>query len=208
MKTIKPYIDALITIWRDNSPAARIGILFLAALCIVSITAVGFWSVQPNYVVLLSEADSTQVDKVVDALAKQNIEYQISGAGGNLLVDKRDFAKAKLIARSHGVSDAESGGAASGLGGMFPTPDTRREQLRLRLQNHIAASIKSMNVISDAEVLLNVPDKGPFERKKSPPSASVLLTLRPDEILTERQATSIARSSPTPSKTSNRKRCR
>ncbi|MEO1526413.1 MAG: flagellar basal-body MS-ring/collar protein FliF [Planctomycetota bacterium] len=192
MKTIKPYIDVLITIWRENSPAARIGILFLAALCIVAITAVGLWSVQPSYVVLLSDTDSTKVDKVVDALAKENIEYQISGAGGNLLVDKRDFARAKLIARNHGVAEAEASGGSSGIGGMFPNPTTRRHQLKVQLQNHIAASIKSMNVIDDVEVLLNVPDKGPFERKKSPPSASVLLTLRPDESLTERQATSIA----------------
>ena len=99
MKTIKPYIDALLKIWQDSSPAARVGILLLTALCIVAIGGVGYWSVQPSYVVLVSELESDKLDKVIDALDKAGIEYKLTGAGGNLLVDKRDYANARLLAQ-------------------------------------------------------------------------------------------------------------
>ena len=191
MRTIKPYIDALLKIWQENSPAARIGILLLAALCVVSIAGVGYWSIQPNYVVLVSDTDSDKVDKVIDALDKAGIEYQLSGAGGNLLVDKRDYAKARLLARKGGVDDA-SAFSGGNLGGAFGSPTERRNLARIQKQHNIAATIKKMTIVEHADVHLNVPDKGPFERKTSAPSASVLLTLRPGTALTDQQASSIA----------------
>ena len=190
MNNIKPYIDALLRIWHENSPAGRVGIVLMAVVGAVVIGGVGYWSVQPSYVVLVSEADSEKMNRVIDALDRENIKYTIGGAGGNLMVDQRDFAKAKMIARSNGVS---SSGQSSGVfGSAFGTPTERRNQARLQKQNQLAATIAKMNVVDQADVHLNVPDKGPFERKKSKPTASVLLTLHADAQLSEQQATSIA----------------
>ncbi|MGB7344980.1 MAG: flagellar M-ring protein FliF C-terminal domain-containing protein [Pirellulaceae bacterium] len=190
MNIIKPYIDALLKIWQENSPAARIGILLLAALCAVAIGGVGYWSVQPSYVVLVSETDSGKVDKVIDALDKAGIDYQLSGAGGNLMVDKRDYAKARLLARSNGIAEATA--SVGSLGGAFGSPTERRNMARIQKQQSIANTIKKLTIIENADVHLNVPEKGPFERKQSPPTASVLLTLTPDSRLSDQQALSIA----------------
>ncbi len=191
MNNLKSYIDALLKIWHDNSPAARIGILLLAALCAVAIGGVGYWSVQPSFVVLVSDTDSGKVDKVIDALDKAGIDYQLSGAGGNLLVDKRDFAKARLLARSNGVIES-SGSATGSLGGAFGSPTERRNMARLQKQQNLASTIKKLTIVQQADVHLNIPDKGPFERKQSAPTASVLLTLTPGTHLTDQQALSIA----------------
>ncbi|QDT11169.1 flagellar basal-body MS-ring/collar protein FliF [Stieleria marina] len=191
MNIVKPSIDALLKIWQENSPAARIGILLLAALCAVAIGGVGYWSVQPSYVVLVSESESGKVDKVVDALDKAGIDYQLSGAGGNLMVDKRDYAKARLLARSNGVADSATAAVGS-LGGAFGSPTERRNMARVQKQLNLASTIKKLTVIENADVHLNIPDKGPFERKKSTPSASVLLTLTPGARLSDQQALSIA----------------
>ncbi len=157
----------------------------------VAIGGVGYWSIQPSYVVLVSESESEKVDKVIDALDKAGIEYQLSGAGGNLLVDKRDYAKARLLARSNGVASAADQASGS-LGGAFGSPTERRNLARLQKQQNLAATIKKMTIVDHADVHLNVPNKGPFERKTSAPSASVLLTLRPGERLSDQQASSIA----------------
>ncbi len=191
MKTIKPYIDALLQIWQESSPAARVGILLLAALCVVAIGGVGYWSIQPTYVVLVSESEGDKVDKVIDALDKAGIQYQLSGAGGNLLVDKRDYAKARLLARSNGVSGSTELANAE-LGGAFDSPTQRRNLARIQKQQNLAATITKMTIVDHADVHLNIPDKGPFERKRAEPSASVLLTLTPEARLTDQQAQSIA----------------
>ena len=188
---MKPFIDSLLKIWQENSPASRIGILLLAAVCVVAIGGVGYWSLQPNYVVLISDQDGDKVDKVINALDKAGIAYQLSGAGGNLMVDQRDYASARLIVRKQGISESASMTAGT-LGGAFGSPTERRNLARIQKQQSIASTIKKMSVVDHADVHLNIPDKGPFERKTSKPSASVLLTLRPEAELTEYQASSIA----------------
>ena len=79
MNFIKPYIDSLSQIWRESTPEARVGIILLTALCGITVIGVGYWSVQPNYVVLVSELDSDKVDRVINALDKAGVDYQLSG---------------------------------------------------------------------------------------------------------------------------------
>ena len=67
MKIIQPYIDAILKNWQESSPIARVGLVMLTTLCLVAIVGVGYWSVQPNYVVLLSEQDTSKVNSVITA---------------------------------------------------------------------------------------------------------------------------------------------
>lgn len=163
----------------------------MAVLCCVAVGGVGYWSVQPSYVVLVSQTDGDKLDRVIDALAKAGIDYELSGAGGNLMVDKRDFAKARLLARTNGVSDIGSLPEMA-MGGAFGSPSERRNLARMQQQQSLAATIKKISVVEQADVHLNIPDNGPFERKKSTPSASVMLTLLPGQKLNDQQASSIA----------------
>lgn len=190
MNNIKPYIDSLLKVWRDNSPAGRAGIALLAGIFLLAMCGVGYWSIQPSYVILVSSDEADKIDRVIDALDKENIDYTLSGAGGNLLVDKRDFARAKMLARSNGASTANAETGA--MGSVFGSPAERRNLAKLQKQSQLAATIAKMTAVDHADVHLNIPDKGPFERKTSKPSASVMLTLRDGEILTEQQASSIA----------------
>ncbi|MFK7737114.1 MAG: flagellar M-ring protein FliF C-terminal domain-containing protein [Pirellulaceae bacterium] len=190
MNSLKPYIDSLLKIWQENSPAARVGLILLAGLCVVAIGGVGYWSVQPSYVLLVSGSDSEKVNNVIDALAKEGIAYELEDVG--LMVDKRDFPKARMLARSSGVVTADSSSGGS-LGGAFSSPTERRNLARMQREQDLARTIEKTGFVEQAVVHLNVPDRGPFERKKSMPSASVLLTLRPDALLSESQAGSIAK---------------
>ena len=186
----KTYVDSAIEIWNEAAPAARVGIVLLLSICIAAIVAVGYWSSQPTYVTLISDVDHQKMDRVIDALDKANIEYDLSGAGGNLRVAKSDFSKARMLARGAGVAASEGGDF--GIAGAFGSPSDRRRAALLKQQRALASTIQKLNVVEQADVHLNVPDKGPFERKTSMPTASVLLTLMPGTILNEQQANSIA----------------
>ncbi|PNY35923.1 hypothetical protein C2E31_15785 [Rhodopirellula baltica] len=107
------------------------------------------------------------------------------------MVDKRDFAKARRLARTHGVANASQEGGAM-FGGALSSPKERDNVARIQKQLSLAATIEKIAIVDHADVHLNIPDKGPFERKSSPPSASVLLTLRDGSQLSDQQASSIA----------------
>lgn len=190
MKSIQNYIDAAIKLWQDNTPAARVAIVLLAVLSVVAIGGVGYWSVQPTFVVLATDLDSSKVDAIIDQLDKEGIEYELSGAGGNLSVDKRYFAKARLIVRNQGAQEIAT--TDDIFAGAFASPTERRNRARLVQQQSLARTIQKLTAVDHADVHLNVPDKGPFEREVGQASASVLLTLRPGTQLTQEQAASIA----------------
>ena len=180
----------MLEIWNEAAPAARIGILLLATLCVVALGGVGYWSSQPSYVTLISEADIDKVDRVMDALDKANIKYELSGAGGNLRVAKTDFSKARMLARGAGASTVD--GADLGMGSTFASPADRKRTATRKQEQRLAKTIEQMKVIDNADVHLSLPEKGPFERRTSLPTASVMLTLNPGERLTDQQASSIA----------------
>ncbi len=191
LNTFKTFVDSSIAIWNEAAPAARVGIALLLMICIAAIIGVGYWSSQPTYVTLVSDVDHDKMDRVIDALDKANISYDLSGAGGNLRVSKSDFSKARMLARGAGVAESESSGSF-GMTGAFGSPEDRRRIDLLKKQKRLADSIRKLNAVDHADVHLNVPDKGPFERKTSLPTASVLLTLSRGAQLNEQQATSIA----------------
>ncbi|QEG23372.1 flagellar basal-body MS-ring/collar protein FliF [Mariniblastus fucicola] len=191
MNTFRTFVDSSIEIWNDAAPAARIGIALLMVICVTAIVGVGYWSSQPTYVTLVSDVDPQKMDRVIDALDKANISYDLSGAGGNLRVSKSDFSKARMLARGAGVAESETAGAF-GMTGAFGSPSDRRRIALLKQQQRLAETIRKLNAVDYADVHLNVPDKGPFERKTSKPTASVLLTISPGAQLNEQQASSIA----------------
>lgn len=191
MFSFKNYIDAAIKIWNDSTPAARVGLVLLTTLCFVVIMGVGYWSAQPTYVTLVSDVDATKMDKIMDGLDKAGIDHKISGAGGHLLVDQSQFAKAKSVAnRVGGVSVADGGGI--GMGGAFLSPTEKRGLAVRRKEASLRASIEKMGFIAEADVLLSIPDKGPFDMRNTTPSASVVLTENPGAVITYDQAYAIA----------------
>ena len=190
MNSFQSYVDSILKVWNDAAPAARIGILLLSTICLAALVGVGYWSAQPSYVTLISDSDHEKMDRVIDALDKANISYDLSGAGGNLRVGKSDYSKARMLARSAGV--APDAASDFGLGNAFGSPADRRRVAILKQQLSLAATIEKFNVVAAADIHLSVPDKGPFERKSSMPTASVMLDLVPGGRLTDQQATSIA----------------
>lgn len=190
MNNFKTYVDSLLEVWNEAAPAARVGILLLSTLCLVALAGVGYWSAQPSYVTLISETDAEKMDRVIDALDKSNIKYELSGAGGNLRVSKSDFSKARLLARGAGAALEDS--SNFGMGNTFGSPADRKRMATLRQQLSLAKTIQKMNVVDQADVHLSLPERGPFERKTSMPTASVMLTLVPGSRLSEQQASSIA----------------
>ena len=190
MFSFKSIVDSALKVWNDSTPAARVGLVLLAATCIVIIAGVGYWSSQPTYVTLVSDVDANKVDKIIDGLDKAGIAHKISGAGGNVLVDQRQFAKAKNIANRLG--GGVSGGDSGGMVGIFKSPSEKREMARLQKEADLKKTIERIQVIAEADVHLNIPARGPFEMYGANPSASVVVSVQDGAQLSYDHARSIA----------------
>ena len=178
MVMLKNISESLLAVWSESTPAARFGVILLTLVCCIMIAGVGYWSAQPNYIMLASDVSPEKMASIVDALEKVGISYEVGGAGGILRVDKRSFAKARLVLKGQGVSDAAST-PEPGMGGMWLDPTDRKNLENRKKEVSLEASIKKYGAVESADVHLNIPARGPFERTVSEPSASVLLALVP-----------------------------
>ena len=191
MTTIKNFSETAIRGWNDSTPAARFGLIILVIVFVILLGLVGYWSSQPSFVTLVSDVDHEKMANVVDALDKAGIQYEVGGAGGILRVDKRSFAKARLIARGQGVS-SDSSEPDSMVGGIWLDPTDRKNLENRKRESNLRSTIEKYDSVESADVHLNIPARGPFERRVSSPSASVMLTLSPNQRLSSENVIAIA----------------
>ncbi len=190
MGGVKNFSDQLVSIWQGSTPAARIGLILLALLCTGIVGGVGYWSMQPYYVTLASDLDPETMSSLVAELDRSNIAYEIRGAGSSLAVDKREWSRAQMLAKSRGVSTSSAGTPES----LSPldNPLNLQSVQRRNLENSLANSIRRYKFVEDAVVHLNQPERQAFVRNREQPSASVVLTLRRNERFSDVQAATIA----------------
>ena len=179
MNFLNNLAENLTRIWSESTSAARVGIGLLTAICLFAIIAVGYWSAMPSYVTLLSDVGHEKIAKVVDGLESAGIKYQIGGAGGVLRVEKNDFAKAQNIARAQGVESIQS--SSQGMGDVFLSPSDRKTLEVRKKEQSLASTIKKFHSVDSADVHLNIPINGPFERKRKKASAKCADYLAPGE---------------------------
>ncbi len=63
---------------------------------------------QPYYVLLADDLDATEMNKLVTELDRANISHEVRGAGNILMVDKKNWSQARLLARNSGVETGSS----------------------------------------------------------------------------------------------------
>ncbi|HMO13584.1 MAG TPA: flagellar basal-body MS-ring/collar protein FliF [Pirellulaceae bacterium] len=189
MRTIRAFLDQTLAVWKESTSAARFGIILLLLICLGAIVGVGIWSAQPNYVTLASNLEPNKSAMLMAALDQANISYQIKGAGSLILVDKRYFDQASILAGSRGISPHEVD-----LESTSPWMDPVNQQnvLRRNLEKQLSRSIQQFASIESATVHLSIPERQPFLRHSSPPTASVILTLASGQRFNEATALAVA----------------
>lgn len=189
MAGVKNFSDQVLNVWRGSTPAARVGLVLLVLLSATLVTGVGYWSMQPYFVTLASDLQPETMTALMAELDKQNIAYEIGGGGNVLKVDKRNWSRAQVLARSVG---AETSGSAVETLSPLDNALNRPSVERRNLEKLVSQAIGQIKAVEQATVLLNIPENHPFLRNRSEPSASVVLTLRKNEPFGELQANAIA----------------
>jgi flagellar M-ring protein FliF len=146
----------------------------------------------PSYAALYEGLSPADGGKVIAALQKLGIPYQLQAAGNVILVPAPALAEARL---QLGAENIPQGGADAGWEKLEDAPmtasalaqDTMAAQA---LQESLAQSIDTMSGIGSAQVFLALPPDTPFLADQPKPSASVVIAA--DEGTAESQGAAIA----------------
>ncbi len=175
------------------SVAKQISLVVALAATIALIVGLLFWSQSKPYSLLFGSMDAKDLSEIVQTLEQQAVDYQIDHASGGILVPTELVPSLRLkmaaagypkeAATGYQLLDVEQG---FGLSQFKETTQYHRA-----LEGELAKSVASLNAVKSARVMLGLPKRSVFVRKRQKPSASVVVKLYPGRSLNEEQVNAI-----------------
>lgn len=178
--------------FRQPGPV-QIGILVGIVALLALLVAVGMWYTAPTYDVLYRGLAEEDAGQIMEALQKANIPFKIDTRSGALMVASDQVHAARLKLAAQGLPK----GTVNGLEalekqdsfGVSQFMETARYQHAL--EGELARSVMTIGAVESARIHLAFPKDTVFARQQQPPTASVLIRLRPGRVLDEGQVAAI-----------------
>ncbi|MEM6986385.1 MAG: flagellar basal-body MS-ring/collar protein FliF, partial [Pseudomonadota bacterium] len=180
--------------WRDAPVLRQIGVLVALAAVVAIGVGVALWSQEPNYRPLFSELSGSDAVSVTDALTASGVPFRIESSTGTVMVPAEQINDVRMRLSAMGLP--ETAGAV-GLEILREKQDLSTSQFieGMRyihaLETELARSITSLRNVRSARVHLAMPKESVFVRRRTPPSASVVLELSSGRRLQGDQVTAI-----------------
>ncbi|HZP81736.1 MAG TPA: flagellar basal-body MS-ring/collar protein FliF [Chthonomonadaceae bacterium] len=163
------------------------------------IALIGFiaWASTPEYVPLFSNLSAQDANAISDKLREANVpfRYQQGGTAIEVPAQSRDEMRMKIMSQGlPAQSSATLGYELLEKGGTLGQTATMEATTLLRAkEGEIGKSIMSLQQVASATVHVAPADDSPFASDKHPPSASVLVQLKPGQSLSEENVRAIVR---------------
>ena len=171
----------------------QVGLLVGLALSLAMAISIGLWSKEPNYSVLYSRMADRDVAEVLTALSGLGIKYRLDQASGSIMVPSNKLYDARLRLASQGLPKvADTGFELLEKEQSLGTSRMKEMAIHQRaLEGELSRSIASLQSIESARVHLAMPKQSVFVRKRTNPTASVVVNLYGGRILNESQLAGI-----------------
>ncbi|MCF6345606.1 MAG: flagellar M-ring protein FliF [Thiomicrorhabdus sp.] len=175
------------------SVAKQISLVIALAATIALIVGLLFWSQSKPYSLLFGSMDAKDLSEVIQTLEQQAVDYKIDHGSGGVLVPTELVPSLRLKMAAAGFPKEAATGyqlldVEQGFGISQFKETTRYHRA---LEGELAKSVASLNAVKSARVLLGLPKRSVFVRKRQKPSASVVIKLYPGRSLNEEQVSAI-----------------
>lgn len=175
--------------WWLNAPRAlKIGLVGGAVGFVVLLAVLGLWAGAPQYQVLYSELSPADAATVVARLKEKGIPVRTSGNGTIVEIPTSALEEARLDLASQGLPKTGAPGYTRLDKSSFGmTQSMEQNTLRIALEEELQNTIQHLEPVESARVHLTPGNDSPFADSKLEPTASVVLQLKPDSMLTRDQ---------------------
>jgi flagellar M-ring protein FliF len=184
----------LLALWKGLSPQRRVSLIgsFLLSLAVVS--AVVYFASKPRLTLLYGGLAPAEAAKVVEYLDSKKIVYDVSDGGRAIMVPSQDVYSARMGLASQGIPTMSDSGVGFEL---FDKPTFGESDFMQRanyyraLQGELARTIKQLDEVGNARVLIVVPEDKLFGQDHQEAKASVFVQLQPGRTLSNSQIQAI-----------------
>ncbi len=160
-------------------PARRVALVGAVAGVLVLLLLVARWASQPDYALLFGSLSPADAGRVVEQLDTEGIQYSLRDGGTAIYVPRDEVYGLRLRLATEGVvSDGPVGYELFDGGTLGMTDFMQRLNVKRALEGELARTIGSVQQVERARVHLVLPERSPFRDQQTPPSASVVLSVR------------------------------
>jgi len=161
------------------------------AAAVAAGVGVVLWTKEPTYSLLYGNLGQQDAAEIVQALQTSGIPYKLDGNGA-ITVPAEQVHDARLKLAGQGLPQADGGFAVMSKDPGFGVSQFMEgARYQHALETELARTIANLQQVEAARVHLALPRQSAFVRDRRPPSASVLLQLKPGRRLAEEQTTAI-----------------
>jgi flagellar M-ring protein FliF len=182
--------------WQSATPPTRAAASAMLALLVVGLIAAVILAASPDYVTIYQGITGEDAAQIESVLHDKSIQMHYSAADQSVSVPSKDADNAQMYVAAAGVLSKKAVQTDPGPLGGFSWTDSGSGMTNARLLNvregQLEGMLTQLDPVQDANVKLTAGDNTSMFDDATPPSASVVLTLRPGQSLSSDQAKGIA----------------
>lgn len=162
--------------------------------CISGIVFVSKWANAPDFTVLYSDLEPADAAAVVERLKVQKIKYDVGADGKTIRVSPPDMVhELRMSLAGEGLpKSGKVGLEIFDQASIGTTTFSEWVKYGRAIQGELERTISSLDGVSSVRVHITRPEKTVFAKHANPPTASVMLKLRPGMELDKKQIKGIS----------------
>ncbi|TDI89540.1 MAG: flagellar M-ring protein FliF [Caldithrix sp.] len=174
------------------TPGQKIGFSALTVIAIICMFMILTWANRPEYGLLYSNLDASDVSNILDDLKGNGIPYKLKNGGTTVLVPKKDVYELRIkYAGKNMISTGAVGYELFDKNNLGLTDFMQKVNLKRALEGELANTINQIDAVMKARVHLVMPERALFEDEENQTTASVILKLRSRSALERQQVLGI-----------------
>jgi flagellar M-ring protein FliF len=185
----RPFLD----LWQRLTLGQRAGLVLATGIVIAVVAGAVSYTMRPVYSTLYSGLDGRDASQIADKLREQKIPFQVSADGGTIKVPQEKVSELRLDFAGAGLPrSGEIGYELFDKPMLGMTDFVQQMNYHRALEGELGRTITQLEAVDAARVHLVVPSQRLFREDQKPPTASVVVQLKPGATLSPQQVQGIA----------------
>ena len=186
--------EALRGWWQGATPATRAMATGLVLLMVVGLAVAASLAASPDYHAIYHGVSGKDASAIEAVLREKSITMHFDDKDGTVSVPAKDESNAFMYIEAAGILSKDT--VVDGLGDIDKitigtTPEVERQRMLSEAQGELSRKLMRLDPVQTAAVSLALPSESSFVGEETPPSASVILTLKSGESLSGLQVKGI-----------------
>ncbi len=180
-------------LWKRLSYGQRAGLVVGVAVIAAIVAGTVSYSTRPVFVTMYSGLNASDASSIVEDLREKNIPFEVSGDGSTVRVPQESLGELRLQFAAEGVPSSGEIGYELFDKPMLGMTDFMQHMNQHRaLEGELSKTIGQLASVENVRVHLVLPEQRLFREDQKPPTASIVLQLKPGAMLADEQVQSIA----------------